>query len=70
MGGVTLGIYVVHIAVYTLLRQIFSTLCMNIYGIVYVLYVFILTLAIFFASLIICRAIEHVHILSKFLLGK
>ena len=70
MGGETLGIYVVHIAIYTLLFQIFQTLCVDIFGFLYVLYVLTLTIIIFSISLFLSRLLGRINFLSKLLLGK
>lgn len=69
-GGETLGIYVVHIAIYTLLFQIFQTLCVDIFGFLYVLYVLTLTIIIFSISLFLSRLLGRINFLSKLLLGK
>ncbi len=69
LGGMTLGIYVVHIGIFTWLihHNILST---DMGGMLYALYVTILTIIVFFLTYVICFVIEKSRVLSKVLLGK
>lgn len=69
IGGGTLGIYVVHITIFTGLIH-YDLLYTDLSGMTYMLYVSFLTLIIFSLSWFICKVIVRVKILSKLLLGK
>ena len=69
LGEGTLGVYVVHITIFTWLIHD-HLLCTDLSGMLYVLYVAILTIIVFLFSYIICLLIGKNKILSKILLGK
>ena len=69
-GRETLGVYVIHIAIYTLFIRLFNTLYMEINGMYYAISVIMLTSFVFCLSLFLCKRIESVYWGAKLLLGK
>lgn len=60
----------VHIGIYTIIRNETLIIGLNMNGCIYAIYVLILALIVFCISIIICKIISRIHILSILLLGK